>query len=105
MKSRLFSAQPVQRSTMIAVVDLPPYEIDTCLLQRGFVLELPVATASNRIMEIATMKSESELVLPQAPKPVSKNVPSPPRKGPLLELGGVVLGGVVVGVVAGGGGC
>jgi len=80
-------------------------------------LELPLATASNRIFETATMKSVSVLVVPQAPKPVSKNVPSPSVKGPLSPppppppppppvLGGVVLaGGVEVEVVAGGGGC
>jgi len=101
--SRLLNAQPTQRSTMVAVAEPLPNWIETFLPQRGFVLELPVETASNRIIETATMKSVSLLVKPQAPKPVSKNVPSPSVKGPLLPP---VLGGAAgVEVVAGGAGC
>jgi hypothetical protein len=106
--SRLFFEQPTQRSTMVAVALPLPNEIETFLPQRGFVLELPVDTASKRIIDIATMKSVSTLVMPQAPKPVAKNVPSPSVKGP-LSPGGCVVGGWVVGggveVVDGGAGC
>jgi hypothetical protein len=91
--SRLFFEQPTQRSTMVAVALPLPNEIETFLPQRGFVLELPVDTASKRIIDIATMKSVSTLVMPQAPKPA----------------GGCVVGGWVVGggveVVDGGAGC
>jgi hypothetical protein len=41
-----------------------------------------VEAASNRISETATMKSVATLVMPQAPRPVAKKVPSP-LKGPL----------------------
>jgi len=94
--SMLSFAQPVQRSTTVAVAVFPPNEIDIFLPQRGLLLGLgPLEAASYRICETATMKSESWLVMPQEPKPVEKKVPSPSVKGPLLPpvLGGCVFAG------------
>jgi len=45
-----------------------------------------LAAASYRISETATMKSVATLVMPQAPRPVAKKVPSP-KKGPLAPDG------------------
>jgi len=102
--SRSSSKQAAQRSVMVAVCVSPPKEIETSFLQSGLSLgSAPMAAASNRRCETATMKSVATLTMPQAPKPVAKNVPSPEKKpddGGAVE---VVAGGVAE-VVAGGGG-